>query len=205
MVYFLEGFVLQASLIMALGAQNLFLIDIGIRKQHHFVAAFICAICDLVLVLIGVAGLLLIVVKIPAFKTIVGVIGAGFLIYYAALKFRSFLHRDNLSISTSETVFTRNQVIKVALGFTLLNPHVYIDTIFLIGGYSAKFQSLSDRLLLGFGAGSFSFVWFFSLVSFSSLFANFLIKPKWNRLLSLITSILLLYLGISLLIDSLMG
>ncbi len=205
MVYFLEGFVLQASLIMALGAQNLFLIDIGIRKQHHFVAAFICAICDLVLVLIGVAGLLLIVVKIPAFKTIVGVIGAGFLIYYAALKFRSFLHRDNLSISTSETVFTRNQVIKVALGFTLLNPHVYIDTIFLIGGYSAKFQSLSDRLLLGFGAGSFSFVWFFSLVSFSSLFANFLIKPKWNRLLSLITSILLLYLGISLLVDSLMG
>ncbi len=205
MEYFLEGFVLQASLIMALGAQNLFLIDIGIRKQHHFVAAFICAICDLVLVLIGVAGLLLIVVKIPAFKTIVGVIGAGFLIYYAALKFRSFLHRDNLSISTSETVFTRNQVIKVALGFTLLNPHVYIDTIFLIGGYSAKFQSLSDRLLLGFGAGSFSFVWFFSLVSFSSLFANFLIKPKWNRLLSLITSILLLYLGISLLVDSLMG
>ena len=205
MEYFLEGFVLQASLIMALGAQNLFLIDIGIRKQHHFVAAFICAICDLVLVLIGVAGLLLIVVKIPAFKTIVGVIGAGFLIYYAALKFRSFLHRDNLSISTSETVFTRNQVIKVALGFTLLNPHVYIDTIFLIGGYSAKFQSLSDQLLLGFGAGSFSFVWFFSLVSFSSLFANFLIKPKWNRLLSLITSILLLYLGISLLVDSLMG
>ena len=134
-----------------------------------------------------------------------GIIGAGFLIYYAALKFRSFLRGDHLSISTSETVFTRNHVIKIALGFTLLNPHVYIDTIFLIGGYSAKFQSLSDRLLLGFGAGSFSFVWFFSLVSFSSLFANFLIKPKWNRLLSLITSILLLYLGISLLVDSLMG
>ncbi|WP_417335807.1 LysE/ArgO family amino acid transporter [Halobacteriovorax marinus] len=202
MEVFTEGFLLQASLILALGAQNLFIIDVGIKKNNHILAATICAICDVCLILLGVLGISTLLSSIPTFKIFIGVLGALFLLYYAILKLREFFVGSFDSKNKAQLVLSKKIIILTTLSFTLLNPHVYIDAFFLIGGYSTKFDFMTDKLSFGLGAGVFSIIWFYFLASFSSKFSTFLSSEKNMRCTSLATGLILTILAYKLGMES---
>lgn len=195
---FFQGLVLQASLILVLGAQNLFLIDVGLKRNHHFLAATICAVCDLALIMLGVLGVSALLVNILELRIAMGLIGASFLLYYAALKFKEVIYGADLSEAKSEGRLSKKAIVLATLGFTLLNPHVYIDTFFLIGGYSTRFGVFSERIVFGLGAGVFSIIWFYLLALCSSRFSQTLKQERNLRIIAGVTGLILAYLALSL-------
>ena len=128
-------------------------------------------------------------------KIIIGFIGVAFLLYYAFAKFREFLYFSTKIRSKQSAIYSKRKVVIMSLSFTLLNPHVYIDTIFLIGRYSTKFDTHMSKFIFGLGAGAFSALWFYSLSVFSSKFSMFLMKDKVSMSVSLIPGLLLAYLS----------
>ncbi len=190
-----QGFILQASLILALGAQNLFVLDAGLKKRFPYWVALVCAICDLILVFLGVLGAATLFIMAPWLKVAFGALGVVFLFYHGVRKAREFfkINYDNLISTESGKDFKKTLL--AALGFSLLNPHVYLDTVVLIGGYSAKFPSAGERAFFGLGAGTASVIWFFSL-AFSAVHLGCFIKnAKAMRWVSLVSGMILLALG----------
>lgn len=195
MKYFTDGFILQASLILALGAQNIFVLESGLKKRRQFTAATICSLCDLVLIIFGVLGASSIFLRFPVLKIGFGTLGVGFLFFYALKKIKEGF-RPSQSIETnSEIASSLKKVILLSLGFSLLNPHVYLDTIVLIGGYAAKFPNIENRINFGLGAGIFSIIWFFSLAFFSSGMNRILNNPKTMRVISFLSGIILIFIS----------
>jgi L-lysine exporter family protein LysE/ArgO len=197
---FTQGFFLQASLILALGAQNIFVLNSGLRRQRHLLVASICSICDTLLIFLGVLGVATIFVQIPILKIALGVLGVGFLFFYGFLKLKEAKKSVKISPS-SAPVTTLKQTILASLGFSLLNPHVYLDTVVLVGGYSAKFPQLSERFYFGAGASSFSIIWFFGLALLASMGSRLLNNAKAMRLVSFFSGLILVSLAVKLGLD----
>jgi L-lysine exporter family protein LysE/ArgO len=194
---FMQGFLLQASLILALGAQNIFILNSGLRRERHLFAALISSICDTFLVFIGVLGAATFFVQYPLLQKVLGILAVGFLAYYGALKIREFKNGITLPIDRPSAT-SYNQTLLASLGFSLLNPHVYLDTVVLIGGFSSKFSSHLDRFYFGAGASVFSTIWFFALASLAS-YARLLLKSDAAmRKVSLISGIILIVLSLKL-------
>ncbi len=194
---FLQGFLLQASLILALGAQNIFVLNSGLRRQHHLFVALVCSICDTILVFIGVLGVATVFVKFPILKLALGVVGVAFLFLYGLKKLKEAGSGEGVSFD-SKSGISRKQALLATLGFTLLNPHVYLDAVVLVGGYSSKFDALHDRFYFGTGASVFSTIWFFGLATLSSYGGKFLNNPKSLRKVSLVSGLILIFLAIKL-------
>lgn len=197
---FIEGFFLQASLILALGAQNIFVLESGLKKRHHLLVATLCSLCDTFLIMIGVMGAASIFVENPLLKCIFGLVGAVFLFYYGAIKLREGLIEPFDIETVVTTSYSTKQAIFLSLSFSLLNPHVYLDTVILIGGYSSKYESFS-RLVFGAGASFFSVLWFFGLAIFSFWMREFLTKPESMKTVSLVSGTILLGLSFLLGLD----
>ncbi len=159
----LQGFALGASLIIAIGAQNAFVLRQGLKRQYVFVVALLCTLCDAVLIMLGVAGLGAVITSLPVFTLIATWGGAAFLLFYGFRLFRAAFHSQKLEIqeTTSTSVHLRDIVLAV-LAFSLLNPHVYLDTVVLIGSIGAHYPG-GERALFAVGAVSASLVWFFTL------------------------------------------
>lgn len=173
---FLEGLVLQASLIFALGAQNLFVLEAGLQRRHHLTVSFVCFFCDFILIMLGVAGAATLFTKFPEFKIGVGILGVSFLFTYGVSKI--FARPEVASESSTKIIETSlKRSIILAATFSILNPHAYLDAFILIGGFSTKYDSLTDRLILGCGAAFYSGLWFVLLSSFSSKMKPFLNQP----------------------------
>jgi L-lysine exporter family protein LysE/ArgO len=197
---FFEGLFLQASLIFALGAQNIFVLESGLKKQHPLAISFVCFFCDLTLILIGVAGAGTLFSSFSQLKIIIGIIGVIFMFQYGISK-----------IFVPQSTFSEHQysLIKqglkrsvfLAITFSIFNPHAYLDAFILIGGYSTKYSLLSDRLLVGLGAAFFSLLWFLFLSSASSLMKPVFSNAKSFRLLSTCSGLVLLVLSLKLGID----
>ena len=194
---FAQGFFLQASLILALGAQNIFVLNSGLHRQRHLLVATVCTLCDALLILGGVLGVATFFIQIPTLKICLGVIGVCFLFIYAILKLREFWRGVEFPDSDFVTVSTR-KIIFTSLGFSLLNPHVYLDTVVLVGGYSTAFSIFYERLYFGIGAATFSLVWFFSLAILASYGARVLRNRKAMGTISLISGVILMILAIKL-------
>lgn len=197
---FLQGFILQASLILALGAQNIFVLNSGLHQNRHILVAFLSSLCDTILILVGVLGVATIFVQIPQLKIVFGVIGVAFLAYYGLVKLKEARSDSRnssekfYSTSLKETIFT-------TLAFSLFNPHVYLDTVVLIGGYSTKFSHVSERFLFGLGASAFSWFWFFGLVLMASAGNKLVNNPKAMKVISVISGLVLLILSVKLGMD----
>lgn len=190
---FLEGFLLQASLIFALGAQNIFVLESGLKKQHPMVVSFACFFCDLTLIMLGVAGAATLFSLFPSMKVFIGVVGILFLFYYGWSKFISI---EEMEIShPSSTKYTVKQSILKSMAFSLLNPHAYLDGIVLIGGYSAKYEDFQMRLAVGFGAACFSLVWFLLLTTASSTMIPIFKNPKRMRFIMCSSGAVLIFLS----------
>jgi L-lysine exporter family protein LysE/ArgO len=197
---FIEGFLLQASLILALGAQNIFVLNSGLCKQRHLLVAFVSTVCDTFLIFVGVLGVATFFVQYPFLKIGLGVVGVGFLLFYGIAKLNE-ARKGIIIFQSSQEISTIKQTILTSLGFSLLNPHVYLDTVVLIGGYSSKFGSLLERFYFGFGASSFSTIWFFGLAFLASVVSRFLKNAKAIRVVSLTSGVILVLLAFKLGID----
>ncbi len=194
---FIQGFLLQASLILALGAQNIFVLNSGLRKERHLLVAFVSSVCDTLLIFVGVLGVATVFVEFPLLKIGLGVLGVGFLLFYGFLKLREA--RVGVQISQlSSNATTLKQAVLTSLGFSLLNPHVYLDTVVLVGGYSSKFGEFIERFYFGVGASSFSVLWFFGLAILASIASRFLNNPKAMGRVSLISGLILVLLAFKL-------
>ncbi|MEL6618668.1 MAG: LysE/ArgO family amino acid transporter [Pseudomonadota bacterium] len=180
MASFISGFVLSFSLILAIGAQNAFVLRQGLRRAHVFWVCLTCALSDAVLIAAGVAGFGALAQAFPLFETIMRYGGAAFLLWYGWLNARS-AWRGGQAIDTggTETQSLRAAILTV-LALTWLNPHVYLDTVVLIGSISAQYP---DRLVFGIGAVLASFVFFFSLGYGARLLSPLFARPRaWQVL-----------------------
>ncbi|TWG94666.1 L-lysine exporter family protein LysE/ArgO [Mesorhizobium sp. J18] len=194
---FLSGFLLGGSLIVAIGAQNAFILRQGLLRRHVFVLCLICALSDALLIVAGVAGLGTLVAQSPLLITAVTVGGAIFLFCYAFLAFRRALHPDAMKVSGKDGASLKAAV-AACLAFTFLNPHVYLDTVLLIGSLSATYQG-AGRVAYGIGAVAASFVWFFALGYGARLLQPLFARPAAWRVLDIIIGLVMAAIALGLL------
>lgn len=191
---FFEGLVLQASLIFALGAQNLFVLEAGLRRQHHLAVSFVCFLCDLILIMLGVAGAATLFSRYPELKIMVGILGVTFLFTYGIGKIFSRPETRNVKGPTRLETNLKRSVI-LAMTFSILNPHAYLDAFVLIGGFSTKYEALLDRVVLGLGAAVYSGIWFLILSTLSSVMKPLLEEPVRMRRVMSIAGVILVFLS----------
>ena len=177
---FVPGFLLSLTLILAIGAQNAFVLRQGLRREHVFWTCLTCGLSDAILIAAGVAGFGALAEAMPWFETAMRWGGAAFLIWYGWLNARS-AWRGGAALDSGGTATSRlSRVILTLLALTWLNPHVYLDTVVLIGSISAQYP---DRLAFGAGATLASFVFFFSLGYGARLVAPVFARPaSWQVL-----------------------
>ncbi|MEX0316807.1 MAG: LysE/ArgO family amino acid transporter [Ruegeria sp.] len=181
---FVPGFALGFSLILAIGAQNAFVLRQGLRREHVFALCLTCAVSDAVLIAAGVAGFGALAVAVPWFEPVMRYGGAAFLLWYGARSLRSaWTGGAAMQAGNGQGTSLRAALVTV-LAFTWLNPHVYLDTVVLIGSISAQYD---DRLSFAVGAMFSSFVFFFSLGYGAGLIAPLFARPRaWQVLDTLI-------------------
>lgn len=192
----LSGFLLGASLIVAIGAQNAFILRQGLLRRHVFVLCLICAASDAALIALGVGGLGTLVAQAPTLITAVTVGGVLFLGAYAVIAFRRALHPGAMKAGSAGDGGLKAAV-AACLAFTFLNPHVYLDTVVLLGSLSARFEG-AGRIAYGAGAALASFVWFFGLGYGARLLEPVFARPAAWRVLDVIIGLVMAGLALSL-------
>ncbi|MFT7593532.1 MAG: L-lysine exporter family protein LysE/ArgO [Paracoccaceae bacterium] len=177
---FFPGFILGFSLILAIGAQNAFVLRQGLRSEHVFWVCLTSALSDAVLIAAGVAGFGALASAVPWFETVMRYGGATFLIWYGAINLRA-ARRGGASLQAADAPPARlGATLAMLSAFTWLNPHVYLDTVVLLGSVSAQYQ---NRFSFGLGAVTSSFVFFFGLGYGARLFAPLFARPRaWQVL-----------------------
>ena len=179
MEFLLLGFFTGLSLILAIGAQNIFVIEQGLKKQHIFLVCLICSLSDLILIFLGI---FLFHYFIQYFNStielIFNILLIIFLLHFIYSKIKVYNSSINFN-SDTKNISTLNILLKT-LGFTYLNPHVYSDTVFFLGNFSKNFLT-NDKILFGIGASVASFIFFF-LIGYSFKYLSKYAKSKkfWN-------------------------
>lgn len=179
----LEGFALGISLIMAIGAQNAFILKQGLKRQHLFLTALTCSISDALLIVLGVTGIEVLTSDLPMLTNMMRWGGAIFLVCYGLRSFWSVLHPHVLVASLEDPAQSGKLTTFLALlGFTFLNPHTYIDTFLLLGTIGAELPA-DEQLSFIVGAVSASITWFFSLTYAASTLSPMFKNPRaWQVL-----------------------
>ncbi|RUO38820.1 amino acid transporter [Aliidiomarina shirensis] len=191
---FVMGMVISGGLIIAIGSQNAFLLKTGLTNNHPFTAATICFLGDFLLIGAGVFGVGALVSVDSVLGILLSITGTIFLIWYGSVALRSAIRgTGTLVVEQSERSPSRlKTTVLMAMAMTFLNPHVYIDTVVLIGGVTA---SLSQNLKPWFVAGALiaSATWFYSLVFVAKKLSNVLNKPRaWQIINTLIAFLMFL-------------
>ena len=182
MIAFLPGFFAGLSLIVAIGAQNAFVIRQGLTRQHVLVVVAICALCDAALIALGIAGLGAIIQGLPWLLEVIRWFGVAYLTWFGIKSVRSAFKNEVMDVSGGQT-HSLAKVVTSVLGFTLLNPHVYLDTVILLGSISNQFAD--NRWTFGFGAMLASVVWFSSIGFGAKAASRFMSKPFFWRVLDI--------------------
>ena len=179
MEYLLLGFFTGLSLILAIGAQNIFVIEQGLKKQHVFLVCLVCSVSDLILIFLGI---FIFEFFSKYFNSTVELIFnialVIFLIHFIYSKIKNY----NIAVNfdTDVTSITRFNILLKTLGFTYLNPHVYSDTVFFLGNFSKNFV-ISQKIFFGIGASIASFLFFFLIGYLSKYLSKYATKQKvWN-------------------------
>lgn len=179
---FIHGFLICAGLIMAIGAQNAHVLRMGLTRQHVGILVPICVITDALLIGLGVLGASALVTRWPAALEIATWAGAAFLLGYGFVSLRSALRNRSLSVDDAPAPISRRKAVLLLLGFTFLNPHVYVDTIVLIGSLAAQ-QMAEARLSFWLGCVLASTTWFVLLGYGARWLAPLFSKPLSWRIL----------------------
>lgn len=177
---FIPGFALSLSLILAIGAQNAFVLRQGLRRSHVFWVCLTCALSDAVLILLGVAGFGALARVVPWFEPVMRYGGAAFLFWYGARNFLLAWTGGEALPDAAENGDDLRRVLLTVLALTWLNPHVYLDTVVLLGSISSQYE---NPYAFGAGATVASFSFFFSLGYGARLLAPFFANPRsWQVL-----------------------
>ena len=179
MEFLLLGFFTSLSLILAIGAQNIFVIEQGLKKQYIFLVCLICSLSDLILIFVGI---FLFHYFVQYFNSIIelifNILLMGFLLHFIYSKIKIF--NTNVSFGNDQTNISKFDIFLKTMGFTYLNPHVYSDTVFILGNFSKNYL-LSDKIIFGIGASIASFLFFFLLGYLSKFLSQYAQSKKvWN-------------------------
>ena len=184
-----KGFGLSASLIVSIGAQNMFVLRQGLRREHVLPVVLFCAVADSVLVIAGVNGLGQLLAAVPGLSIALSLGGAAFLTWYAVGAFRRAMRSEALIIK-NDAGLSLGAALAATAAFTLLNPHVYIDTVMLMGAVGSSLPA-SQRLFFIIGASTFAAIWF-SAIGFGARFlAPLFARPVAWRVLDVVTGLMM--------------
>ena len=194
---YLKGFIVTFSLIVAIGAQNAYVLKLGLLKQYVLMAVLMCITFDFILISAGVFGLGYFIQGNQLLINGIAIFGIIFLCFYAIISFRSAFKNASLQVDGTVKTNPLKQVVSLILVFTFLNPHTYLDTILLIGGIGANIQNdLKIYFLLG--AVSASTIWFFSLGFGARLLSPLFKKPITWKILDISIGIIMLIIAYTL-------
>ena len=199
MSFLLLGFFTGLSLILAIGAQNIFVIEQGLKKQYIFLVCLICSLSDLILIFLGIF-------LFEYFKSyftqnielVFNILLLIFLVYFVISKIRSTYNRFDINLDKNQ-LSLKNTAIKT-LGFTYLNPHVYSDTVFFLGNFSKNFL-ISQKYYFGIGASIASFLFFFSIGYLAKFFSSYLNNSNGWKIINLFIIIFMSALACYVLFD----
>ena len=193
-----EGFIMSAGLIAAIGAQNAYVLRQGIAGQHRAVLAWICSLSDALLITLGITGMGFLFTSHPLATKIMGISGSVYLTWFAFKSFRSAIKGESMSVNgNAEKPDVKNAVITI-LALTYLNPHVYIDTVVMLGSFGATRTSWL-RPFFGLGAITASFIWFFGLAYSGKFLAPLFKKEVSWRILDTSIGLVMVYIAFKLL------
>ena len=191
------GFGTGLSLIVAIGAQNAFVLRQGIARRHVLPVVVLCAVSDVALIAVGISGIGAVLAHAPAAVTVIRWAGAAFLVSYAVLAARRALRPGTLDATMEVGSATLATSILTCLALTWLNPHVYLDTVLMLGSV-ANNQGGSGRWLFGLGAATASVTWFLALGYGAQFLHRVFARPGAWRVLDAGIAALMLTLGITL-------
>lgn len=188
MATFLPGFLLGLSLILAIGAQNAFVLRQGLTGVHVLTVVLACALSDAVLITLGVFGFARLTDWLPGIVPVMRYAGAAFVTFYGLRSLRAALGPDAALMPAERRVVPLGRTLAVALALTWLNPHVYLDTVLLLGSVSTQYE---DRAAFAAGAVMASFVFFFSLGFGAALLRPVFATPRaWRALEAAIAAVM---------------
>ncbi|MGF1843027.1 LysE/ArgO family amino acid transporter [Vibrio clamense] len=181
----LQGFGLGASMIIPIGAQNAYVLNQGIKRNHHLTTATICSLLDVVFISLGIFGGGAILSQNEILLTTVTLGGIAFLIFYGLLSLKSAFALSKNSDSKLNTLERgKRTVVLGALAVTVLNPHLYLDTVVILGSIGGQFEG-SDRVSFAIGTIMASFVWFYTLSIGAAKLGPTLSKPKVKKFIDI--------------------
>ena len=201
MNFLILGFLTGLSLILAIGAQNIFVIEQGLKKQYIFLVCLICSISDLILIFLGIF-------LFEYFRNffndtvelIFNILLLVFLVYFVISKLR--VDYSNFKINFENNKVSLNNVIAKTFAFTYLNPHVYSDTVFFLGNFSKNFL-ITQKIYFGVGAGITSFLFFFFLGYMSKYLSQYLLNQKTWKIINLFIILFMSSLAVYILFETL--
>ena len=183
MEYLVLGFFTGLSLILAIGAQNIFVIEQGLKKQHIFLVCFVCSLSDLILIFLWIFLFHYFIQYFnPTIELIFNILLIFFLIHFIYTKVKSFNYKVNFNDEVPD--ISKFNIFLKTLGFTYLNPHVYSDTVFFLGNFSKNFI-LNQKILFGVGASIASFVFFFVIGYLSKYLSQYAQSEKIWKIINI--------------------
>jgi len=200
MEYLLLGFITGLSLILAIGAQNIFVIEQGLKKQHIFLVCLVCSLSDLILIFLGI---FLFHYFIQYFNSTIelalNILLIIFLLHFIYSKIK--IYNSTVKLNNQSQDISKLNILLKTLGFTYLNPHVYSDTVFFLGNFSKNFL-INEKINFGLGAAIASFLFFFLIGYSSKYFSKFAENDKVWRIINTFIIIFMSLLTILIILDT---
>ena len=196
MIAALTGFATGLGLIIAIGAQNAFVLRQGLRREYVFPIVLFAALSDALLIIVGIAGLGALIQGFPIALEVIRYAGAAYLTWFGISALRRAMKPSTLEAAGEGKGTLIGALLSIA-ALTYLNPHVYLDTVILLGGVANQFND--DRWVFGIGAATASFVWFFSLGYFAKFLSRYVSSPKFWRVLDSFIALVMFTIAVLLL------
>jgi hypothetical protein len=199
MEHFIQGLIVCFGLIVSIGAQNAFLLKQGILKQHVFAVALLCFLGDVLLMTIGVLGLGELISQSPWISFLVAILGVVFLFTYGSQSFISMFKQSGALKESDSSATSLKRTLMITFAITFLNPHVYIDTVVILGAIGGKL-ALSEKWMFLAGSLTCSLIWFFGVGYGAGFLAPYFAKRRVWQILDFITGVIMYAIAISLVI-----
>ncbi|MCC2522922.1 LysE/ArgO family amino acid transporter [Vibrio coralliilyticus] len=194
----LQGFGLGASMIIPIGAQNAYVLNQGIKRNHHLTTATICSVLDVIFISLGIFGGGAVLSQNETLLTVVTLGGIAFLTFYGLLSVKSAMQTNKASESKRQVVERgRRAVILGALAVTVLNPHLYLDTVVILGSIGGQFEG-QDRISFALGTIMASFVWFYTLSIGAAKLGPTLSRPRVKQGIDIVVAIMMFTIALML-------
>ena len=200
MEYLVLGFFTGLSLILAIGAQNIFVIEQGLKNQYVLLVCLICSVSDLILIFLGIFLFHYFIQYLNStIELILNILLIIFLIHFIYSKIKSYTSKVEFNRETQDV--SKFDIFLKTLGFTYLNPHVYSDTVFFLGNFSKNFI-FSDKILFGLGASLASFLFFFLIGYLSKFLSRYAKSEKVWKIINLFIIIFMSLLSIFVILET---